>query len=168
MPRVDQYSQFLFNSSNRFNPWLSYHFAWSLYDDHRPLFTSTKGKFADLQWFLVSTRAIYLLALMQGQNFKIGILPFWLQIWIPHKKVWIESVLLFLIFWLEHGQIQGQRLKLIFCLNLPLFSALNLKFDNVPIIISKKGKHFQFILFWEEFKSAIRFVKFLLWNFSLP
>ena len=151
---------FVWVHRGRFNPWWSYHFAWSLYDDLRPLFTSTKGKFADLQWFLACTGAIssswlpLKRAKFQNRNFAILIA----DLNSSQKSMnWKCSP-----FWLEHGQIQGQRLKLIFYLNLPLFSALNLKFDNVPIIISKKGKHFQFILFWEEFKSAIRLVKFLL------
>ena len=45
--------------------------------------------------------------------------------------------------------------------------AFDLGFDHFPIKISEKGKHFQFILFCEEFKSTIRMAKFLFWNFAL-
>ena len=107
---------------------------------------------------------------IKSQNFKLLKTIFWLQIQIPLKKLIIESVFLFSKFHRQHCQklrssVQNKALNSERW-NFPFQRPLKSYFEGVPIRILKKEKHFWLSVFWEEFKSTVKFRFGTSWNFD--
>ena len=74
---------------------------------------------------------------MGRSNFKMRILKFWLQICIPLKKVWIESILLLFIFWSKILEKKASKDKIVLLFELTLFFGFDCIFDSYHQNIKK-------------------------------